>query len=88
MTQSTKSPQSHTSVALLWHFRIAAGQEWDEDGTERLVGIYSSEARAEAAIARLRDKPGFSDWPDGFRIFGSWLDHDSWKEGYMPWDEA
>lgn len=77
-----------TSVAVLWHFRIGPDDDWDDDGTERLVGVYSSMENAEAAIARLRSLPGFREWPGGFRNFDAWLDHDSWTEGFAPWDDA
>lgn len=76
------------SVAVLWHFRIGPDEAWDDDGTERLVGVYSSMDNAEAAIARLQPLPGFREWPGGFRSFEVWLDHDSWAEGFAPWDEA
>ncbi len=80
-------------IALLWHFRIGPDDDWDDakwddDGTERLVGLYSSEAAARAAIARLRGKQGFRDWPGGFRLFGCTLDELSWEDGFAPWDEA
>ena len=33
------------------------------------IGLYSSLANAEAAVAHRRRQPGFRDWPQGFRIF-------------------
>lgn len=86
MTPCPPTDAPERTLHLLWHFRIGADEGWDDDGTERLVGIYSSIGKAEAAIARLRALPGFQDWPEGFRIFEAWLDHDSWTEGYEPWD--
>jgi hypothetical protein len=44
--------------------------------TGMLVGVYSSLEKAEQAIARLRQRPGFRDYPDGFRIDGRILDED------------
>jgi hypothetical protein len=32
------------------------------------IGIYNSKAKAEAALAEVRDKPGFSLRPHAFRI--------------------
>lgn len=72
----------------LWHFRIGPDAEWDEDGSERLVGIYASAASAEAAIVRLRGKPGFRAWPGGFRRFGDTLDDVAWTGGFITWEEA
>ncbi len=69
-------------IALLWHFRIGPDDDWDDDGTERLVGLYSSEAAAQGAMIRLRGKPGFRDWPEGFAIVACRLDDDLWPEGF------
>ena len=72
----------------LWHFPIRADQEYDDDGERKSIGIYSSRARAEAAVERLKKQPGFRDWPNGFRVFEQWLDHDHWEEGYINFDDA
>jgi hypothetical protein len=49
-------------VFVLWHV-----QELDEGADdEKLIGVYRSEADAEAAIERVRDKPAFAILPDGF----------------------
>ena len=77
-----------TILYELWHFSILAEQEFDEDADYKSIGIYSSHSLAEAAIARLRDKPGFRDWPDGFRIFKRRLDRDTWVDGYISADDA
>ena len=39
-----------------------------DDGEEdvKMIGVYSSQEQAEAAIDRLSAKPGFSDAPEGF----------------------
>ena len=75
-------------VHVLWHFTIGADEAFDEDGDMKMIGIYTTKQRAAAAVARLRDKPGFRDWPEGFRIFGNRLDEDSWEEGFIPASEA
>ncbi len=67
----------------LFHFPILAEQDFDEDAEYKSIGIYSSRALAEAAIARLKHQPGFRDWPGGFRIFTRRLDQDTWVEGYI-----
>jgi hypothetical protein len=55
-----------------------------EDGHEdtKLIGAYTSEQTAQAAIARLQCQPGFCDTPEGFTIDRYMLDHDHWREGY------
>ncbi len=75
-------------VYELWHYKIAGGEEPDEDKCPKDIGIYSTEARAKAAIERVKDKPGFRDWPGGFRIFRAILDKDYWTEGFISSDEA
>jgi hypothetical protein len=46
------------SVYLLFHIR--------EDGDLLLVGVYRSEDDTKAAIERLKGKPGFTKYPEGF----------------------
>ena len=56
-----------------------------EDGGEdvKLIGVYSSRDKAEAAMARLRRLPGFADAPDGFHVDEYRVDQDHWAEGYV-----
>ena len=49
----------------------------------KVIGLYSSEAAARAAIERLRLQPGFSDYPNGFTIDRYKLDQDNWTEGFV-----
>jgi hypothetical protein len=48
----------------------------------KLIGVYSSPSRAEAAAKRLRQAPGFCDHPDGFTIDPYPVDEDHWREGF------
>ncbi|MBI1354778.1 MAG: hypothetical protein GC160_10550 [Acidobacteria bacterium] len=63
-------------VYLLSHVR-------DEPGNDKVIGIYRSEAAATAAIERMKKKPGFSDYPDGFVVDKYKLDEDNWTEGFF-----
>jgi hypothetical protein len=67
------------SVYLLWFVQEGEG----DDDTELLIGVYNSEPAAKAAIERLKDKPGFTDFPDGFQIHRRELGQDSWTEGFV-----
>jgi hypothetical protein len=64
---------------LLWHVR--------EDDTHKedakLIGAYSSAAAATAAIARLKDQPGFVDYVAGFEVSVYEIDKDHWTEGFI-----
>jgi homoserine kinase type II len=63
----------------LWHERYdAQGQDHD-----KLLGVYSTEQKAEQALALLRNKPGFHDHPDGFDIRDGIMDETSMLEGFV-----
>jgi hypothetical protein len=59
----------------------------------KLLGVYSARNLAEAAVQRLREKPGFKDFPflvyptsaqsdNGFYIDEYVLDGDHWTDGF------
>jgi hypothetical protein len=58
-----------------------------EDGHEdlKLIGHYSTRKKAEAALALVRNQPGFRDNPEGFEIWEVAVDSDiiGWPEGYV-----
>ena len=56
-----------------------------EDDVEdvKLIGVYSSREKADAAVARLSRQPGFSDAADGFHVDEYRVDQDHWAEGYV-----
>jgi len=63
---------------VLHHVR--AGDENCE--AARLIGVYSSPTRAEAAAKRLRQVSGFRDDPDGFVVAPYPIDEDHWQQGF------
>ena len=67
-------------VHALWHLHPETDrfeQDW------KLIGIYASAREAEQARARVEDKPGFRDHPDGFTVVEHVLNRDGWVEGYV-----
>jgi len=68
-------------VYFLYHIRY----EDTDDEDIKLIGIYSSHKKAELAVERLKNKPGFIDFPDNFQIFDSVLNRDDWCEGFITW---
>ncbi len=66
-------------VSLLWHVHEVGGAD-----DEKLIGVYRDAADANAAIERLRDKPGFATFPEGFQICRYELNRDHWTEGFVP----
>jgi homoserine kinase type II len=64
---------------LLW---FEQEREVGED-TELLIGVYRTEDSAKAAVERVKDQPGFRDYPQGFTAYKYVLDQDSWVEGFV-----
>ena len=76
-----------TKVFVLQHVHTVSDGE-DEDEDIKLIGVYSTEAHAQAAISRLSTQAGFRDHLDGFHISPLTLDKDQWTEGFISWREA
>ena len=51
----------------------------------KLIGVYSSRTRADAALATAAHRPGFREFPDGFHVDPYVLDEDHWIEGFSTW---
>jgi hypothetical protein len=58
-------------------------QRYDDRDETKLIGVYSTEAKAKLAIERLRVLPGFSEHPDGFSVDCYPIDADHWIEGLV-----
>lgn len=63
-------------------FVLQHEHEWCGRNEVKFIGVYSSHDDAQAAISRLRDQPGFRDWPDGFSINEYEIGIDHWTEGF------
>ena len=57
---------------------------YDDKDDIRLIGIYSTEAKAKSAIERLRVLPRFREYPDGFSVDCYPVDADHLVEGLVP----
>jgi hypothetical protein len=66
------------TVFILQHAR----PKDDGDDDVKFIGVYSSQANAEAAIDRLRLQPGFRNYPNEFHIDPYEPDVDHWIEGF------
>ena len=66
------------AVFLLWHTHDMGGGEIDD----KLIGVYSSEAAAQAARQRKLQLEGFRDTPGGFVIDRCEIDRDLWAGGF------
>jgi hypothetical protein len=65
-------------VYLLWHTTVLANHE-----ENLLLGVYASSSDARAAQARVADKPGFRESPQGFEISEYQIGRDQWPEGFV-----
>lgn len=70
--------QEVNSVFVVQH--VVREDRPDED--VKLIGVYSTETAAKAAIDQLRQEAGFRDWPDGFHIDEYRLDETQWRGGF------
>ena len=50
---------------------------------ELLIGIYETEADANAAIERVKSRRGFVDFPEGFQIHSYEVGRDGWADGFV-----
>jgi hypothetical protein len=66
-------------VYLLWHSYETDG---DADEHSFLLGVYSTQMRAEARIGAARLLPGFRRYPDSFVVDEYVIDKDQWTEGF------
>jgi homoserine kinase type II len=67
-------------VHLLWF--VKEMPEGKED-IELLIGAYSTDSEAKAAIERVRNKRGFAQYQDGFQISTYPLNRDHWTDGFV-----
>lgn len=67
------------TVYILWFEREYS----DREDTELLIGVYETADDAKAAIDRLKQKPGFCEFPEGFSIYDRELGSNSWDYGYI-----
>lgn len=68
-------------VYVLQHSYLLDAQE--EVYETKLIGVYSTQEKAEAAVVRLRRLEGFCDHPEDFYIDGYDVDEDNWTEGFF-----
>lgn len=72
-----------TFVFLLQHSNV-------NDNTEKtkIIGIYSTQKRAELTMEKYKALPGFKDYPESFFIDKYEIDKGHWEEGFISWDNA
>lgn len=63
-------------------FIVQHSYESEGNQETKFIGAYSSEGDAELAIKRLKDKPGFRNYPEAFCVDEYELNKDHWTEGF------
>jgi hypothetical protein len=64
-------------------FVVQHSYEDGEHEETKFIGVYASIADAEAAVARLRDLPGFRHHRHGFTINACVVGQDHWTDGFV-----
>ncbi len=67
------------TVYLLHHVHELPGGQEDV----KLIGVFSTEDRARAAIDRLKTQPGFRDHAAGFTVDAYTIDRVEWTAGFV-----
>jgi len=74
---------SGQSCFLLHHIHVVGDNE-----DIKIIGVYRSYAEAEAAIHRVKERPGFRDSVESFSIDEYQFGKDHWTQGYIFGDET
>ena len=77
-------PGKLSAVFILWY--VLEDDEFKENA--KLIGVYRSPKDCNEAIERLKDKPGFRDFPEGFETNEYLLNKDHWTEGFVDGNVA
>jgi hypothetical protein len=64
-------------------FVVQHAHQLGESEEVKMIGVYTSETTARAAVERLSQQPGFQHTADGFSIDPCELDQGSWPEGFV-----
>ena len=77
MTHEDNSHERLECVYLVEHYYE------DERGDHvKTIGVYDSQSKAQAAVAKVDRCPGFVKYPDGFSISKYPLNKGHWLEGF------
>lgn len=75
-------PQDGSADVFVLHHVHVLDEETDDEDV-KLIGVYSTREKAEQAVERMNEQPGFRDTLDGFHIDRYRLDDDNWTEGFI-----
>lgn len=71
-------------VYVLTHaFEMKSSKDEELEERAKMIWVYTSQDEAAKAVERLKTKPGFCDYPDGFIIDPYELNEDCWQDGFI-----
>ncbi len=74
--------EKQTDVFMIWH-RHELTDGYGAHEQVKLIGIFSCEAKAREAIAQVKDREGFRDFPcTCFEIHKTKIDQVGWADGF------
>lgn len=77
--------KAQSTVFVLEHARYKDDDSANDIEDFKLIGVFTSEQQAQAAIEQLKSQPGFIDYPNGFHIDAYPLGQINWSQGFMSY---
>ncbi len=71
------------ATAMQHVFVVQHEHELADDVDVKLIGVYATREDAERAVERVKQAPGFRDFPDGFFIDEYEIGEDHWIDGFV-----
>lgn len=74
--------KAQNTVFVLEHARYKDDDRNSDVEDFKLIGVFATEQQAQAAMAQLKNQPGFRDYPNGFHIDAYPLGQINWSQGF------
>ncbi len=75
--------KSQDTVFVLEHATFKDDNRDNDVENLKLIGVFTSQKKAQAAIEQLKSQPGFIDYPNGFHIDAYPLGQINWSQGFV-----
>ncbi|WP_201509396.1 homoserine kinase [Psychrobacter alimentarius] len=74
--------KAQNTVFVLEHAHYKDDDRNNDVEDFKLIGVFATEQQAQAAMAQLKNQPGFRDYPNGFHIDAYPLGQINWSQGF------
>ncbi|WP_201512170.1 homoserine kinase [Psychrobacter alimentarius] len=74
--------KAQNTVFVLEHAHYKDDDRNNDVEDYKLIGVFATEQQAQAAMAQLKNQPGFRDYPNGFHIDAYPLGQINWSQGF------